>query len=138
MKKLIITLTLVTGLIFNLKAQQAINATTEKQAAINKNKPTSSSILTKNEYGGTTGGVIGIQNDAQKLSKKGYDSYKAHSDMASVATHTNPYYMPNTIAGEMPKAAKKDSTSTQRRRVEVLKSNKTGNPAAKNSLKNIS
>ena len=128
MKKLIITLTLVTGLLFNLKAQQHLYVTAEKQVTISKNKPTSNSILTKNEYGGATGGVIGIQNDAQKLSKKGYDSYKANSDMASAGTNTNPYYMPNTI--EVPKAAKKDSTATQRRRVEVLKSNKTGDPAA--------
>ena len=101
MKKLIITFTLVTGLLFNLKAQQAINATVEKEVTSNKNKPAFNSILTKNEYGDATGGVIGIQNDAQKLSKKGYDSYNPDSDMASVGTNTNPYYVGNGLSGSL-------------------------------------
>jgi uncharacterized membrane protein len=38
------------------------------------------------------------------FSKKGYDSWKAHSDMGAFNTNTNPYYVGNGLAGDNPNA----------------------------------
>ncbi len=43
---------------------------------------------------------------AMWLSKRGYDYYKARSDLAAVGAHTNPYFQENNLAGEMPTAAR--------------------------------
>lgn len=39
---------------------------------------------------------------AAYLSKRGYDYYKAQSDMSSTGAHTNPYFKDNELAGDMP------------------------------------
>lgn len=40
-------------------------------------------------------------------SKKGYDYYKAQSDMAAAGAHTNPYFTENTLAGEVPSSERR-------------------------------
>jgi len=37
------------------------------------------------------------------LSKKGYDHYKAKSDLTAAGAHHNPYFKDNEMAGEMVK-----------------------------------
>lgn len=130
MKNLMVTLVLITGLILNLKAQEASKSAPEKEVIISGIKPVSPLTMIKNEHGGASGGVVNVLGNPSNLLKKGYDSYKAQSDMANARTVVNPLFKRQTTIEETAKSTPKDISSTQRRRVEVLKSNKTGDPSA--------
>jgi YD repeat-containing protein len=60
------------------------------------------------------------------LSKRGYDYYKARSDMNAAGLQNNPYFVENNGAGEMPEAR----SAYHRGHVTVLKSHADGPPDA--------
>jgi len=72
----------------------------------------SSLVSTGAVAGITAGAVAGIVVGAvvaaliaAYLSKRGYDYYKASSDMTAAGAMTNPFFSQNNLAGEIPASA---------------------------------
>ncbi len=81
-----------------------------------------SSVIGASAIGGIAGGVVaGIVVAAVIaalialwLSKKGYDYYKAKSDMVSAGATANPYFAENKMAGNFPDTGAHDVPKTRK------------------------